>query len=63
MNSTTSNESVLRSKRKQQSLPSVDDPLTNKKQKLLDIEAKALGKIMAENLGSAMAVRQHRRAQ
>ena len=42
MNSTTSNESVLRSKRKQQSLASCDDPLTDKKQKLLDMEAKAL---------------------
>ena len=62
MNSTTSSESVLRSKRKQHSLPSVVDPLTDKKQKLLDMVAKALGKIMAENLGSVVAARQHHRA-
>lgn len=63
MNSTTFNEIVLRSKRKQQSLPSIDDLLTDKKQKLLDMEAKALGKLMTENLGLAVATRQHRRAQ
>jgi len=63
MNSTTSSESVLRSKRKQHSLPSVVDPLTDKKQKLLDMVAKALGKIMVENLGSVVAARQHHRAQ
>lgn len=63
MNSTTSSESVLRSKRKQHSLPSVVDPLTDKKQKLLDMVAKSLGKITAENLGSVVAARQHHRTQ
>nr|POF16853.1 hypothetical protein CFP56_17421 [Quercus suber] len=53
-NSTTSSETVLKSKRKQQSPPSPEDPLTDKKQKLLDLEAKSLGKLMAENLGSAL---------
>lgn len=63
MNFATPGEMVLGSKRKPQSLPSSDEPLTDKKQKLLDLEAKALGKLMAENLESAVAARQLRRAQ
>ena len=35
----------------------------DKKQKRLDEETKALGKLMADNLGSAVAATQHRRAQ
>ena len=33
----------------------------DKKQHLLDEEAKALGKLMADNLGSAVAAMQHHR--
>ena len=52
-------ESVLGPKRKQQDGPLPDDPPNDKKQRLLEMEAKSLGKLMAENLGSAMAARQH----
>ena len=36
------------------------DTFRDKKQKLLDDEAKTLGKLMADNLGSAVAAWQHR---
>ena len=56
-------ESVLGPKRKQQDGPLPDDPPNDKKQRLLEMEAKSLGKLMAENLGLAVAARQHRRMQ
>ncbi|KAL0012258.1 hypothetical protein SO802_007366 [Lithocarpus litseifolius] len=40
-------------KRKQLEVPSTDDSHNEKKQKLLEMEAKSLGKLFAENLGSA----------
>lgn len=45
----------------------MDEPhggvFSDKKQRLLDEETKALGKLMADNLGSAVAAVQHRREQ
>ena len=63
MNTSTSSETVLGPKRKQQDSLSIDDSPTNKKHKLLEMEAKSLGKLMVENLGSAVAAWQHHRMQ
>ena len=41
----------------------MEDSFDEKKQKLLNEEACTLGKLMAENLGSAMAAWQHRLTQ
>lgn len=50
---------TLRDK-KQKLLDEEAKTLHDKKQKLLDDEAKTLGKLMADNLGSAVAAWQHR---
>ncbi|KAK7853822.1 hypothetical protein CFP56_034518 [Quercus suber] len=49
-------------KRKTEDMSTMHDSSLDKKQKL-DEEAKSLGKIMADNLGSAVATWQHRRVQ
>lgn len=51
MNSTTFNEIVLRSKRKQQSLPSIDDPLTDKKTEALGHGGKGAGQAHDRKFG------------
>nr|POE90306.1 hypothetical protein CFP56_68285 [Quercus suber] len=63
VNAGISCELVLGPKRKPQDVPLPDDPPNDKKQRHMEMEAKSLGKLMAEHLGSAVAARQHRRMQ
>nr|XP_023926510.1 uncharacterized protein LOC112037926 [Quercus suber] len=51
------------SKRKSSEEVIMEDSFDEKKQKLLNEEARTLGKLMADNLGSAVAAWQHRRTQ
>ena len=62
MDTSEKNEQVLGPKRKCEDTDPNIAILTEKKQRLND-EAKALGKLMADNLGSAVAATQHRRTQ
>ena len=57
------NIDILGSKRKTSDEVIMRDTLDDKKQKILDDEARTLGKLMADNLGSAVAAWQHRRTQ
>ena len=57
----TSNEPILGLKHKSQVLDTQSAIFIQKKHKTLEEEAKALGKLMANNLGSVVAARQHRR--
>ena len=59
----SSNEPILGPKRKSQALDTQNTIFTQKKHRTLEDEAKVLGKLMADNLGSAVAARQHRREQ
>ena len=57
----TSNEPILGPKRKSQVLDTQSTIFIQKKHRTLEEELKALGKLMADNLGSVVAARQHRR--
>lgn len=57
------NIDVLGSKRKNSDDVVIRDTLEDKKQKMFDEEARTLGKLMADNLGSAVAAWQHHRTQ
>ena len=56
----TSNEPILGPKCKSQVFDTQSAIFIQKKHRTLEEEAKALGKPMADNLGSAVAARQHR---
>uniref|UniRef100_A0A7N2LPN5 DUF4283 domain-containing protein n=1 Tax=Quercus lobata TaxID=97700 RepID=A0A7N2LPN5_QUELO len=57
------NIDILGSKRKNSDEVIMRDTLDDKKQKILDDEARTLGKLKADNLGSAVAAWQHHRTQ
>ena len=56
-------EQVLGPKRKCDNTEPYITILTNKKKKRLDDKTKALGKLLADNLGLAVVAMQHRRTQ
>ena len=56
----TSNELILGPKHKSQVLDTQSAIFIQKKHRTLEEEAKALGKLMADNLGLVVATRQHR---
>ena len=63
MDTRDSNDQTLGPKHKTHVEDMHEDTSIEKKQKLLDMEAKTLGKLMTDNLGSAVAAWQHRQAQ
>ena len=63
MDTCDSNDHTLGPKRKTHAEDMHEDTSIEKKQKLLDMEAKTFGKLMADNLGSVVAAWQHHRAQ